>query len=565
MSLHSEPNQEIATTPLSQRLPSPQALTLGFMLFLTASLLYGSFLRNPLVFDDSNLLDNIAGSYAGLLSYFSLRWFPYISIGWTWSIAGMDLLWMRLGNLLLHAANAVALFAFLHKLFDCALDPHERNQTLSPLWLAFFGALIFTLHPVAVYGVAYLIQRSILMATLFSLLTWLAYLQGLIRGKQIWFAAAAICYFFAVFSKEHSVMVPAVALALTFLLRRPSAELLKQIAPVFILFALVGGFVILKSKGVLGSPYEPGAGEIFAQLSESRGASHGNNTYLLSVMTQSFLFFKYLLLWIVPYPGWMSVDMREPFAMRVLSWPFFPGLIGFILYGAIAIKLLLARGKKGLTGFALLCPWLLFATELASIRVQEPFVLYRSYLWMAGSFAALPFLCRRLQARHAFALLLAIGIMLLPLSWNRLTTFSSPLLLWDDAEKLVRDKSNLPWSDRIYYNRGNAHRNMGSRQQAIADYSKAIAIRPGIGPMYNNRGFAYLEEGRYAEALRDFDQTIEINPDHAKAHVGRALIYEMTKNYRASMENFKRSCELGLPLTCPKWQAMYQDIYGNKN
>lgn len=557
----SEPARKIAT-PLIRWLFFPKALPLGMALILVAVLLYGIFLRNPPVFDDSSLLDNIADSYASLLSYFSLRWLPYISIGWTWRIVGLDLFWLRLGNLLLHAANAVVLFVFLRKLFDCALDRQEHEQTLPPVWLAFFGALLFTLHPVAVYSVAYLIQRSILMATLFSLLTWLAYLQGLIRGTQIWFVIAAACYFFAVFSKEHSVMVPAVALALTFLLRRPSIALFRQIAPVFILFALTGGFVILKSKGLLGSPYEPNAGAIFAQLSESRGTSLISNAYPLSVLTQTFLFFKYLLLWIVPYPGWMSVDMRESFAMRFMSWPYLPGLAGFILYGAIAIKLLLTRGRKGLAGFALLCPWLLFATELASVRIQEPFVLYRSYLWMAGLFAALPLLTGRLQARYAFALLLITSVVLFPLSWNRLTTFSTPLLLWGNAEKLVRGKSNVPWADRIYYNRGNAYRNQGLWQQAIDDYSKAIALRPGVSQMHNNRGFAYFEQGRYAEALRDFDLTIQFNPEHAKAHVGRAMIYEMSKNYQAAMENFRKSCELGLPLTCPKWQALYKDLHG---
>ena len=553
--------------------PFLQPLTLGergwekgkfyFLLILAAGSLYGNFLGNPLVFDDGSLLANIADSHAGLLSYFSLRWLSLISIEWTWSMVGLDLLWLRLGNLLLHATNAIVLFAFLHKLFNCVLDQHAHEQTLPPVWLAFFGALLFTLHPVAVYGVAYLIQRSILMATLFSLLTWLAYLQGLIRGKLIWFITAAVCYFFAVFSKEHSVMVPAVALALTFLLRPPSVALFKQIAPAFILFALIGGFVILKSKGVLGSPYEPGAGEIFAQLSESRGVSHIHNAYPLSVLTQSFLFFKYLLLWIIPYPGWMSIDLREPFAIRFMSWPYLPGLLAFILYGAIAIKLLLARGKKGLAGFALLCPWLLFATELASVRVQESFVLYRSYLWMAGLFAALPLLCGGLKAKRAFALLLSISIVLFPLSWNRLNTFSSPVLLWDDAEKLVRNTAKQPWSDRIYYNRGNAYSKIGLRQQAIEDYNKAIAIHPGVSQMYNNRGFVYFEQGRVAEAMRDFDQAIEINPEHAKAHVGRALIYEMANNYPAAMENFKRSCELGLPLTCPKWRELYKNLHGN--
>ena len=327
-------------------------LVLCLVLIAAAGLLYGNFLRNPLVFDDEPWFENVADIYAQLSTNFGLRWFSYASIAWTWSIAGLDLFWLRLGNLLLHAANAVVLFIFLRQLFECVAGeqkPPAVPDALSSAWLAFFGALLFTLHPVAVYGVAYLMQRSILMATLFSLLALLSYLQGLVRGKQVWFMVAAACYFLAIFSKEHSVMVPAVALALTFLLRRPSISLFKQIAPVFILFGMTGLSVILMSRGVIGSAYEPTAQIMMGLMSDSselpselRGLDKAY-IYPLSVLTQSFLFFKYLFLWILPYPGWMSVDLREPLATQFWAWPHTLGLVGFVLYGVVAVRVLLAR------------------------------------------------------------------------------------------------------------------------------------------------------------------------------------------------------------------------------
>jgi len=104
----------------------------------------------------------------------------------------------------------------------------------------FFGALIFTLHPVAVYGVAYLIQRSTLMATWFVLLMLLAYLEGLLRKSSWrWMLVAALCYFAAVYSKEHSIAAPGVALALTFLISKPALPLLKRVAPYYLLVTLV--------------------------------------------------------------------------------------------------------------------------------------------------------------------------------------------------------------------------------------------------------------------------------------------------------------------------------------
>ena len=77
----------------------------------------------------------------------------------------------------------------------------------------------------------------------------------------------------------------------------------------------------------------------------------------------AFFRFKYLWLWLLPIPTWMSVNMLENFAARWWTWPEFAGLIGFVLYPLIAIRLLLKRGRCGLLGFALLCLWLLFATD----------------------------------------------------------------------------------------------------------------------------------------------------------------------------------------------------------
>ena len=73
------------------------------------------------------------------------------------------------------------------------------------VWAAWVGALIFALHPVAVYAVGYVVQRSILMATFFVLVMQLSYLHGLLTGRRRWLVLAAAAYFLAVFSKEHSV------------------------------------------------------------------------------------------------------------------------------------------------------------------------------------------------------------------------------------------------------------------------------------------------------------------------------------------------------------------------
>ncbi len=533
--------------------PLKSAWLPALLLFLAVSLLYGWFLHNPVVFDDAYFFDGkTPQAYGHSTFHFDLRWFAYASLGWTANLFDQTLVSFRLGNLALHAATAIALFLLLRHLFDGVL-PREGtvHHGLSHAWLAFFGALLFAWHPVAVYGAGYLTERSIVMATLFSLLTWVAYLQGLLRNQRRWFVMSALFYFLAVFSKEQAVMAPAVALALTGLLYPPSKTLARRIALPFALFALIGTLIILKTRGMLGALYEPFAQEMLRQLSESQGLPEGiENPYALSVATQCFLFFKYLLLWLLPNPAWMSVDMREPFARSPLAWPYILAVPTFLLYGATALWLLLQRGKRGLLGFALLCPWLQLIPELSTIRIQEPFVLYRSYLWMGGLFATLPLMLGNLPARRAVVYLLGASLLLVPLTWNRLTTFSHPLLLWDDAATLIQDRPYLPGFERIYFNRGHAFYQLKLTQKALDDYNQVIALKPDNSYVYNDRGVIYYERGQYQEALLDFNKSIALKQDAANPYLGRGLVFVALHDQPAASADFRQSCELGMTSGC---------------
>lgn len=180
------------------------SLALALLLIAATALLYGHALWNPLVFDDKPFfIETTLKQYGASIFHFDLRWFSYASFGWTYNLFGLNWFWFRLGNLVLHALTAVLLFAFFYRLLAVTSQPQnsatEQNQLR---WTAFFAALIFALHPVAVYGVAYLVERSIIMATLFGIAMLFCYLEGLTRENAKWLVASALFYFLAVFSKS---------------------------------------------------------------------------------------------------------------------------------------------------------------------------------------------------------------------------------------------------------------------------------------------------------------------------------------------------------------------------
>jgi tetratricopeptide (TPR) repeat protein len=519
----------------------------GAVLSLLAAvcLLYLPFLGNPFVFDDVPFFSGgKALQYAHAGFHFDLRWLSYATLGWTAQLFS-DVLphFFRLGNLLIHAANAILLFYFLRQLTAATIDGVKPSVIARGAW---FAALVFAVHPVAVYAAGYVVERSILLATFFSLALLLLYLRGILTGQARWLTLAVLAYFLAVFSKEHSVMMPAVLVALSILLRRKNRASGHALWLSWGAFIAIGVLIILCAKGVLGTPYEPMAAGLLKQqqISGNESALH-----LLSIFTQAGLYFKYLLLWLLPNPAWMSIDMREPFISSLGAWQGWLGIACFMLYGFAGAVLLLRGGARGLAGFALLYPWLQFVLEFSVIRVQEPFVLYRSYLWMPGLLLLVTLLITKWPDRKIFLALGVVAVIFAAASVNRLWVFADNYRLWNDAALLLTDV-HTPGADRIFYNRAQAEEAAGKLDDAIADYKRAVAISPQLAPVQFALGWAYLLADHYQEAITRFDAAMADDPAYASAYYGKALSLSRLGKKEQAAKLMAKSCELKHEMAC---------------
>jgi protein O-mannosyl-transferase len=517
------------------------------VLVLCIAALYGQFLWNPILFDDLPFfMVNEAGEQP-ISSYkfelFEIRSLPYATIAWTKSLFGVNLISFRVGNLLLHAAVVLVLYWFLSALFE-AVNPEAIGQSaqksLSPRVAAFFAALLFALHPISTYAVGYLVQRTIVMATLFSLLAMLSYVRGSLRQSPILLWLCVPFYYLAAFSKEHAIMMPFAIVALTVLLHEDWRTKLKSRWAVFAALFAIAIFVVLAKRYLVGGVYEPAAQEMLLDVDK-------NLVYPLSVITQTWLFFKYAFLWLFPNSAWMSIDMREPFARNLFS-PYLVSAACFGLWGVTGGWLLLKRGKKGLVGFAMLFPWVMFFTEFSSVRIQESFVLYRSYLWAVGAFCLLPVIFSKLNARSAGFLLSIVALALFPISMERLMVLSQPMFVWDDAEKLVKNRSDLPGTYRIYYNRGTERSNIGDQDSAISDFKRAIELNGDFSESYGNLGAAYAKKDDWKSAATAYKQAIQNaargNKTYLIAEGNLALAYANMSEWRSAAEAYDRTVDL---------------------
>ncbi|CAH1197966.1 TPR_REGION domain-containing protein [Candidatus Nitrotoga sp. BS] len=516
----------------------------ALILVLLVIVVYAPFLNNTLIFDDIPFFGTAISHYANTLFRFDLRWFPYTTFGITWVFLGEDPFVFRIQNLLLHGVNVLLLLLVLRMWIKLFITDVSKENIAN--WGAWLGALVFACHPLAVYGVGYLIQRSILMATLFTLIMQLTYLRGLLEGDKRYMVLAVMAYFLALFSKEHSLMAPAILLPLTLAIRTQNKLSLRALLATWLGFALVGLFVVLRIKGLFGVPYEKDAAALFGEQALLQGTS---SLHLLSVLTQAGLFFKYCLLMLVPNPTWMSLDMREPFILTWKEWTSWIGLLAFVAYGAFALVILLRGGRVALLGLALLYPWCYYMVEFSSIRVQEIFVLYRSYLWLPGYMLLLPLLLSSLPSRKIMLVGALTVFLLVPLAWNRLWVFADKYRLWDDAVRLLHGEDRLG-AHRTYFNRAQASFAVKNWDAAIADYKKSLSINSTYPEVNVALASVYSNSGRYLEALAEFDKAIAGNPKNASAYYGKSIVLKNLRDMAGSIQQMEKSCQLGLQQAC---------------
>lgn len=516
----------------------------ALLLLLLVGLVFLPFLGNPLVFDDTIFFRSVISNYADTPFLLDFRWFPYTSLGVTWAFFGEAPPVFRLQNLLLHGMNVLLLLLVLRLWIALLVEEPVRQKMAN--WGAWLGALVFACHPLAVYGTGYLVQRSILMATLFTLVMHLAYFRGLLNGDKRYMLLAVAAYFLAIFSKEHSLMAPAVLLPLTWVLRARIKLPRRSLLLAWLGFMVIALVVVMRAKGILGQTYEKDAAALIGQDDLLKGMPM---LHLLSVLTQAGLFFKYCLLMLVPNPAWMSVDMRETFILSWRDWTSWVGLLAFAGYGLFALTCLLRGGRIALLGLGLLYPWCSYWVEFSSIRVQEVFVLYRSYLWLPGFMLLPPLLFGALPDRKVMLAGALAALLLVPLSWNRLWVFADNYRLWDDAVQLLHGEDRLG-AQRTYYGRGYASAEKGEWAKAIGDYKKSLQISSAFPQVRQALAGAYANAGRNEEALAEYERAIAADPKNAEAYYGKAIFLKKMRDNARALATMQQSCDLGKDMAC---------------
>jgi tetratricopeptide (TPR) repeat protein len=96
------------------------------------------------------------------------------------------------------------------------------------------------------------------------------------------------------------------------------------------------------------------------------------------------------------------------------------------------------------------------------------------------------------------------------------------------------------------FNSANLKYENGDIKGALADYDRAIMLKPSYSRAYNNRGILRASAFKdYPGAIADFGKAIEFDPGYAEAYLGRGTAYLLMRDVQSACSNWERAHSLG--------------------
>ena len=95
-----------------------------------------------------------------------------------------------------------------------------------------------------------------------------------------------------------------------------------------------------------------------------------------------------------------------------------------------------------------------------------------------------------------------------------------------------------------YYNRGITKSDLKDYKGAITDYNKAIQLNPSDTLAYYNRGVAKYNLKDYNAAIADYNKYIQLKPDDADAYYNRGGAKDDLKDYIGAISDYNKAIQL---------------------
>ena len=471
---------------------------------------------------DNQLIRNL--SFTGLKGIFSTYvWGNYhpltvLSYAIEYNLFGLSPFIYHLDNLLLHLFNTFLIFYFFY-----LLGGKQK------LFIPFFITLLFGIHPMHMESVVWVSGRKDLLYTIFYLSSCISYLYYHESNKNKFQVIVVVFFILSALSKGMAITLPVSLLLIDYYKTgKISLRNITDKAYLFI-FSIIFGIVALDAQASGDALKLAGTLNLFERITI---ASYGIITYFGK------LFIPIELANLYPYPARINNTLPLVFYYYFLASS---GLVGLLLW-------LFRKSRKLMFGLFFFFVQILLVIQI--VPVGEAILAERyTYLSYPGLFLIIAIAIEELWNHKLLRSNVLLQVMvpliiftwlsyLMITSWNRTNAWENNIALYTD---LINKKGELPVA---FNNRGNANREKGNYQQAIADLRKAIEIDPTYSRAYHNLGYTYSVLNRPEIALQNYNKAIELSPGTSISYLARGLLFYKNGNQDRAIQDITKAIQL---------------------
>lgn len=519
-------------------------VAIGLSLIVAVFLVYGNTLSNGFVIDDRAFVEQnpIIRDLGNLPRMFSSGFWestsasvqalyrPMVTLSYALNhaVGGLDPFGYHLVNVLLHAANTLFLFLIVYLL--------SRRTLFSAAAAAVFG-----LHPIGTESVAWVAQRSELMATFFALGALALYILAFPPERRpasapqrtVWLRlGSAVAFLLALLSKEGALALVGVLWIYELAFRSSRGRWLR-LAPYLVLMAIYIGAIGLAFSG-------PGAYQIefvFNPLIDEG--------VWVRVMTG--LKLLGLGVWLMLWPVSLVADYSFH-SLTLARAPWESGVLGGCLVTLVLAGLWVLgwrRHRMLYLGVGVMCCYLGLLLLNALYPVASMFAerfLYMPSVGFALACVAAADIALRLapRRREAIATLLFTVVVLVFSVRARSRNFE-----WRDNYTLLVSAAHAnPRSAWVQASLGSEYFERADYRSARAHALRAAEIYPEYGRAYLNLGDASLAEGANEDALRHLSIAVRLSPRSWAVHLSLGLAYKRLGDLDAAEEHYKTALDI---------------------
>ncbi len=440
-------------------------------------------------------------------------------------------------NILIHVINCLLVFIILFKLM--------KNH-----WFAWFGALLFAVHPVQAEAVGWVSELRGLLAAMFGFIAiarFISLRQGPIpvplqsqkkdtknksdKKKEAAAKAAKpvnpytayvyiiIALVLSMLSKPSGIVFPLIIIVLDALYFKTRGTKLLLVTVILAVITLPVAWLTKSGESVFAVNLEIPFFQRFI------------------IYADSIIFYLYKA--IAPFSSTASYGRTPQFVLgSSFAW-----LSPLILAGIIVALYFLNKKFKGFAvPFIIFILAILPVSGLLSFNFQYWSTVADRYMYVSLFAFAWIFAeaLRYFKKENQYWLLSSIVVLIFSyFTLTQLPAWKNDLALWNNAIENYPEASGHPYNAR-----GNISLAAKKYSEALQDLNKAVELTPRESSVFYNRGNVYLDLEKFDFALKDFTKAISLRKNNPDYFVNRAMTYDALEKLPDAINDMNSAIKL---------------------